>query len=494
MLVVFTDQQRHDTCGVYGQRLATTPNLDALAADGVVFDEAFCVQPLCGPSRSSVQTGRYPTRTRTFRNDLPLPPGTPTLATRLGALGYETSYIGKWHLASSRGRVDGWDPGPPRLFRDRARPPRVARRLPRPRGSRRTPSSTHVAALRWSRVRRDGRPRRLPGLPASDRLTDMAVGPPRAGGTGDRPRLLFLSYLERAPTRTTVPLRRPRGGRRAFRGFDVPGRPRRHARRLALELPDYLARVPERRRQPRSPRRAPRRAGHPRRDADRVHERPWNHFRTRNAEYKRSGHDASNRVPLVIRGPGFRGGVARGRGMAALVDLVPTIVTAAGGTVAADETDGLDLGGAVAARRVPREELLVQVSESCVGRTLRTEGWKLCTRAPGGRGRRQPAAGRYEVTHLYDLHADPYERRNLARHEASEPSARELADALPTPSALVAGRRRRMPEGGGPVRASTSVRSPQRSPVRRDLLPGGAARATPNFLRGSRSNASRKGR
>ncbi len=437
MLVVFTDQQRHDTCGVYGQRLATTPNLDALAADGVVFDEAFCVQPLCGPSRSSVQTGRYPTRTRTFRNDLPLPPGTPTLATRLGALGYETSYIGKWHLASSRGRVDGWDPGPPRLFRDRPVPPELRggyhdrwlaadtlEHTSRPFGG-------HVFDETGARV--DFRGYRV------DRLTDMAVDH-LARRDRDRPRLLFLSYLEPHHQNDRFRYVGPRGGRRAFRGFDVPGDLAGTLGDWRWNFPDYLAAC---------------------RSVDDNLGRlvalldeqgtldetlivftsdHGNHFRTRNAEYKRSGHDASIRVPLVIRGPGFRGGVRVG-GMAALVDLVPTIVTAAGGTVAADETDGLDLGGAVAARRVPREELLVQVSESCVGRTLRTEGWKLCTRAPGGRGRRQPAAGRYEVTHLYDLHADPYERRNLARHEASEPRRRELARRLADAVALVEGDR-----------------------------------------------------
>lgn len=61
ILVVLTDQQRPDTVGAYGQALPTTPVLDALAVDGITFDAAFTVQPVCGPARASIQTGRVPT-------------------------------------------------------------------------------------------------------------------------------------------------------------------------------------------------------------------------------------------------------------------------------------------------------------------------------------------------------------------------------------------------------------------------------------------------
>mgnify|MGYP001071046779 FL=1 len=56
VLVVLSDQQRPDSCGVFGQRLPVTPRLDALAADGVAFDEAFTIQPVCGPARAVIQT------------------------------------------------------------------------------------------------------------------------------------------------------------------------------------------------------------------------------------------------------------------------------------------------------------------------------------------------------------------------------------------------------------------------------------------------------
>jgi uncharacterized sulfatase len=55
----FTDQQRWDTCGCYGQRLPVTPHLDAMAAEGVRFESAFTCQPVCGPARACLQTGKY---------------------------------------------------------------------------------------------------------------------------------------------------------------------------------------------------------------------------------------------------------------------------------------------------------------------------------------------------------------------------------------------------------------------------------------------------
>lgn len=63
IIFYFTDQQRADTCGCFGQPLDITPNLDRLAGEGVKFDMAFSPQPVCGPCRALFQTGRYATET-----------------------------------------------------------------------------------------------------------------------------------------------------------------------------------------------------------------------------------------------------------------------------------------------------------------------------------------------------------------------------------------------------------------------------------------------
>ena len=73
IIFFFSDQQRADTIGAYGQKLNITPNLDRLAEEGVVFEQAYSAQPVCGPCRALFQTGRYPTEINCFRNNQALP-------------------------------------------------------------------------------------------------------------------------------------------------------------------------------------------------------------------------------------------------------------------------------------------------------------------------------------------------------------------------------------------------------------------------------------
>ena len=96
IIFYFTDQQRADTCGCFGQPLDITPNLDTLAAGGVKFDNAFSPQPVCGPCRALFQTGKYPTETGCFRNNIMLPKNVKTLANYIEEAGYEK--IGRAHV------------------------------------------------------------------------------------------------------------------------------------------------------------------------------------------------------------------------------------------------------------------------------------------------------------------------------------------------------------------------------------------------------------
>ena len=102
----FADQQRWDTLGCYGQPLPVTPNLDQIAENGVLFQNAFTCQPVCGPARACLQTGVYATENGCYRNAIALPSSKETLAEYLNSAGYHTAYIGKWHLASN-----GKEPG-----------------------------------------------------------------------------------------------------------------------------------------------------------------------------------------------------------------------------------------------------------------------------------------------------------------------------------------------------------------------------------------------
>ena len=73
ILLYFTDQQRADTCGCYGQSLPLTPWLDQLAREGTRFEYACTPQPVCGPCRALFQSGKWPTETGCYRNKIMLP-------------------------------------------------------------------------------------------------------------------------------------------------------------------------------------------------------------------------------------------------------------------------------------------------------------------------------------------------------------------------------------------------------------------------------------
>ena len=100
----FSDQQRWDTLGCYGQKLPVTPHLDELAREGTRFENAFTCQPVCGPARACLQSGMYATQTGCYRNDIELPLDIHPLATHFRQAGYETAYVGKWHLASNENK------------------------------------------------------------------------------------------------------------------------------------------------------------------------------------------------------------------------------------------------------------------------------------------------------------------------------------------------------------------------------------------------------
>jgi arylsulfatase A-like enzyme len=153
------------------------------------------------------------------------------------------------------------------------------------------------------------------------------------------------------------------------------------------------------------------------------------HFRTRNGEYKRACHDNAVRVPMILRGPGFKGGRVVHE-LVSLIDL-PSTVLAAGGVTPPESMRGRALQPLVGGEaREWRDEVFIQISESHVGRAIRTRRWKYSVRAPGKSGGRDMNSDRYEEDHLYDLEADPYERNNLVASPEHSGIRAELAARL----------------------------------------------------------------
>lgn len=447
ILIVLSDQQRPDTIGAYGQTLPTTPVLDGLARNGTVFDNAFTVAPVCGPARAAIQSGRYPTDVGVWRNGLSLPTGMQTLATRLSTLGYSTGYVGKWHLASDRG---------PSLTSTRSRARFEKKPVPPSRRGGYADAWVAADALELTSGAYGGHM-----WDESDRVVDLhgyrvdalgtlAVDRLRRLAADDRPFLLFVSFLEPHHQNNRLRTIAPRGWARRFRDFEVPGDLRgtlgdwrwNHAASLAASasIDQNVGRLLEaiegsRRNRP---------------SMVVYSSDHGSHYRTRNTEYKRSCHDASIRVPLIIAGPGFGSGTgdsgrraARDQRLVTHLDLLPSLMTAAGGLDPRLAGEPLQAAAAQRTHRVYqadetveqpwRDEVLIQISESQIGRALRTTTHTLSAAAPGRlpwRGHLRPAAPRYDETHFYDLRSDPYQRHNLAGSSEHRDIREELAYRL----------------------------------------------------------------
>lgn len=98
LLILMADQLTPGVLSSYGGRVAKTPAIDALAAEGVVFDRAYCNSPLCAPSRYVFMTGRLPSAIGAYDNSAELPAEVPTFAHYLRHAGYRTILSGKMHF------------------------------------------------------------------------------------------------------------------------------------------------------------------------------------------------------------------------------------------------------------------------------------------------------------------------------------------------------------------------------------------------------------
>ena len=110
-----TDQQRFDTIGALGNSHVQTPTIDELVKNGVSFTNVYCQSPICTPSRASIMTGLYPSRTRNTRNgNDTFPSDVPLISKLIADSGYNCGLIGKFHLVSAGRRPeprldDGFD-------------------------------------------------------------------------------------------------------------------------------------------------------------------------------------------------------------------------------------------------------------------------------------------------------------------------------------------------------------------------------------------------
>ncbi|OPZ25518.1 MAG: Arylsulfatase [Lentisphaerae bacterium ADurb.BinA184] len=428
ILFFFTDQQRWDTCGCYGQRLPVTPNLDRMAAEGIRFENTFTCQPVCGPARACLQTGKWATETGVFRNGIALPPGETTIAHRLAAAGYEVGYLGKWHLASNR-------------FGPHDNPEENFERRPVPSGRRGGYRDFWLASdvLEFTShsydghlFDSDGNPREFPpGRYRADALGDWTL---EYLETRDRrrPFFLFVSFIEPHHQNDHHCYEGPHGSKQRWAEYDVPGDLAGTAGDWRESFPDYLGCCHS----------LDANLGRVRAKLDELDladntlviftSDHGSHFCTRNSEYKRACHDGCIRVPLVVTGPGFRGGRVI-EDLVSLIDLPPTVL-AAGGVAESANLAGRPLQDLVAGRALDwPDDVFLQISEDHIGRAVRTRRWKYEVWVPSAEkwsGSRVAGATVYHECHLYDLASDAHERSNLVRDPAFAAVRAEMAARL----------------------------------------------------------------
>ncbi|MBS3762357.1 MAG: sulfatase-like hydrolase/transferase [Planctomycetes bacterium] len=416
ILYFFTDQQRWDTVGCYGQPLDVTPNLDRMAQEGVRFENAFTCQPVCGPARSCIQTGKWATETGCVTNGIALPQDTRTLAHWMSDAGYEVAYIGKWHLASTRGEFD---------YRTKPIPL-----------ERRGGYKDHWLAsdiLEFTSHGYDGHMFNADNEKVEfkgyrvDCCTDFALDYLKSRKT-DKPFFLFLSYIEPHHQNDHNRYEGPEGSKERFGDFEVPGDLVDTEGDWRENYPDYLGCINA----------LDRNFGRLREELEEQGIADdtliiWtsdhgSHFRTRNGEYKRACHDACTHIPMVISGPGFRGGKV----CSELVNLIdtPNTVMKTAGLDLPDYMRGEPLQRLVAGDSEDwRDEVFIQISESHCGRAIRTHRWKYSVRAPDTGGG-APGSELFVEDFLYDLEADPHERNNLVDDPAYENVRAELRERL----------------------------------------------------------------
>jgi N-acetylglucosamine-6-sulfatase len=424
VVFILTDDHRYDALGFLdGQSFIQTPNLDRLAAGGVYAPNAFVTTALCSPSRASILTGLYAHRHRVVDNQNPVSPDLVFFPQYLQRVGYETAFIGKWHMGEGGGSAE-----PQRGFDYWVSFAGQGHYLPHPDGlnvnGRHVPQRGYITdeltqyALEWLRTRK-----------------------------GDRPFFLYLSHKgvhadfvppERhegrfAAHRFVAPKTMAKGAcadqpmwvqnqRNSWHGVEYPYHSRldigayykRYAETL-LGVDESVGRVMDYLKEASVL------------DSTLVIYMSDNGFAF--GEHglidKRTAYEESMRVPLLMHCPQVLEGGTRLRDVVANIDIAPTILEAVG-LLPPAAMDGRSFLALARGGRLPwRETLLYEYFwERNFPHTPTLHALR------GDRYKYVRSHGIWDIDELYDLAADPLESKNLIRSAAHRPIAEAMNQRL----------------------------------------------------------------
>lgn len=397
IVFIFSDQQRADTITP-----EVTPNLLELAKEGANYTNVYTCQPVCGPARACLQTGMYATKNGCIENGIPMRETDTHLADLFNGAGYDTAYIGKWHLASKG--LQYRKKGVPQNLRGGYKYWLAADLLEF--------SSTGSGGRLWDN---DCNEVRFEGVRA-DKMTDFALDYLRM--EHDKPFFLFLSFLEPHHQNTSFRFECPPGYDEQFKDYPIPvdlkglrgNYNRNYADYLGCckSLDENVKRIV---------------------DELKAQGKYDNtliiytsdhgcHFMTRNMEYKRSCHEGSTHIPLIMAGGAFRDDGDKHR-LISLIDLPPTMLAAAGIAVPSN-FDGVPMQSGA-----ERDCVFAQISESHNGRCVITKDYTYSISSG-----HNYSTDVYKDDYLYNRSKDKGERHNLINCPSAVKEKEHLRELL----------------------------------------------------------------
>ena len=411
IIFYFSDQQRWDTLNE-----TLMPNVWELGEEGLLFENSYTCQPVCGPARACLQTGQYATENQCYWNGIALEEDVKTMADYFNENGYDTAYIGKWHLASDRYPGKGVH----------------CEKTAVPKGRQGNYKYWRAADILEFTSHgydgyvfdEDGNKIDFKGYRA-DCINDFALEYIN-NHDDDKPFFMFISQLEPHHQNDHGHFEGPKEMVKNYRDYPLPEDLTFLKGNYKEEYPDYLAAI----------RSLDINVG---KLVDTLKEKGIYentiivytsdhgcHFKTRNMEYKRSCHDSSIHTPLVFGG----GAVNKGENVESLVSLIdipPTLLSLAGIPIPESYS-----GNILPVNRndtPERDCVFIQISESQIGRAVRTKDFKYSARAIGS-GMMKHSSSVYFDDFLYDLKNDPHEKNNLVNNKIYKNVIKEMRELL----------------------------------------------------------------